>query len=213
MVAATAIASLIAIYYRDRGRYCRQRRNVFADCLELFENYRLVQDGLAFAVLEGTYRGYRVELEPVVDNVAFRKLPSLWLKVTLRAPVRYDGVFDLLIRPRGGEFYSPFAELEHEVSIPQDWPSDAILHGDDPARMPPTEIIAPHVRLFADSRMKELLVTPRGVRLVYQVSQAERTHYLVLRQIEFPEGRLPFTLVRRLLDATVELHASVAHAA
>lgn len=183
---------------------------MFAECLELFESYSLVQDGLAFAVLSGTYRGRRVELETVVDNVAFRKLPSLWLKVTLRAPVPYDGVFDLLMRPRGSEFYSPFAELDHEVPIPSDWPRDAVVHGDDPARMPPTALIAPHVRLFADRRMKELLVTPRGVRLVYQVSQAERTHYVVLRQIEFPDPRVPATLVRRLLDAAFDLHASVA---
>lgn len=213
VIAVLAVGALIAIYMRDRERCRRQRRDVFGECLELFDSYRLVQDGPAFAVLSGLYRGHRFELEPIVDNVAFRKLPSLWLKVTLRAPVRFGGVFDLVMRPRGVEFYSPFGELEYEIPVPHDWPRDAIVHADDPARMPPVEIIAPHVRLFADARMKELLVTPRGIRLVYQVAQAERAQYLVLRQIEFAEQRLPQTLVRRLLDAAVELHASVASAA
>ncbi len=152
-------------------------------------------------------------LEPVVDHVAFRKLPSLWLKVTLREPVRYAGTFDLLIRPRGAEFYSPFAELEYELPLPADWPRDAIVRGDDPAHMPPFEVIAPHVTYFADQRMKELLVTPRGVRFVYQISQADRSHYVVLRQMEFAAQRVPATLVRRLLDAAVDLHESVAVAA
>jgi hypothetical protein len=186
---------------------------LFSDCLGLFDAYRIEQDGLAFAVLDGRYQGRDVTLEPIVDNVAFRKIPSLWLKVTLRAAVPYRGVFDLLARPRGGEFYSPFGELEYELPNPPGWPRDAVIHVDDPQLVPNTDVIAPHVGLFADARMKELLVTPRGVRLVYQVSQAERANYVVLRQLEFDELHLPATLVKRLLDAAVALHASVAPSA
>jgi len=209
-VAGLAVAGLTWTSLRDRERYRRQRAVLFADCLALFDACRVEQDDVAFASLCGTYRGREVRLEPVVDQVTFRKIPSLWLKVTLVAAVPYRGTFDLLARPRGGEFYSPFSELACELSKPPDWPHDAVIHVDDPALVPDTDIIAPHVRVFADVRMKELLVTPRGVRLVYQISQSERTNYVVLRQLEFDELRLAPKLVMRLLDAAVALHAAVA---
>jgi hypothetical protein len=48
------------------------------------------------------------------------------------------------------------------------------------------------------------------VRCVYQVQQAERIYYTVLRQIEFAEDRLPASLARRLLDATLDIYRAVA---
>ena len=58
--------------------------------------------------------------------------------------------------------------------------------------------------------MKELLLTSRGVRLVYQASQGERAYYMVLRQPEFGPARLPAELARRLLDEAVAIRESAA---
>jgi hypothetical protein len=113
------------------------------------------------------------------------------------------------MRLQGSEFYSPFGDLPHRVARPADWPADCAIASDDPPNMPPFDLLAPHIRLFADPRMKEMLVTPRGVRLVYQVQQAERVHYMVLRQIEFAQERLPASLATALLNATIELYRSV----
>jgi hypothetical protein len=201
---------LVWLYRRDRERYRRLRGSFFAECLSLFESYRVVQDDVDFPVLDGRYRGAAVRLVPFVDHVAFRKVPSLWLKVTVRAPVRYRGVFDLLMRAQGVEFYSPADDLDHRLPLPAGWPAEATIRSDDPAAMPPFELIAPHIPLFADPRLKELLITPRGVRLVYQVQQALRSQYAVLRQAEFAENRLPADLARRLLDAALAIHAAVA---
>ncbi|MEA2781959.1 MAG: hypothetical protein QOK29_3503 [Rhodospirillaceae bacterium] len=208
-IVVAAVLILAWLYRRDRERYRRLRGGFFADCLDLFQTYRVVQDDVDFPVLEGRYRGFDVRLEPIVDHITFRKIPSLWLKVTLLAPVAYTGVFDLLVRPRGSEFYSPIGDLEHRVPMPSGWPEDAEIRSDDPAGMPPIDRIAPHIRLFNDPRLKELLITPRGVRLVYQAQQAERAHYAVLRQIEFAEHRLPHGLARRLMEAVLEIHDSV----
>jgi hypothetical protein len=139
-----------------------------------------------------------------------RKLPSLWLKVSLYAPVRYTGIFDLLVRPRGNEFYSPAFELPVEVKRPEGWPADAIIRSDDPSRMPPAEALTDHLHLFDDPKMKELLIAPRGIRLVYQFDQAKRAHYAVLRQCHFAKRRLEPDLVRLLLEAAISIYQSVA---
>ena len=79
--------------------------------------------------------------------------------------------------------------------------------------MPPLAVMAQHRYLFEDQRLKEMLVTPKGVRVVYQVQQAERAKYAVLRQIEFADNTLPPALARRLLDTVLAIHGSLAEAA
>jgi len=208
-VAAAALIALSWLYRRDRERFRRLRGGFFSGCLDLFEQYRVVQDDVDFPVLTGRYRGHEVRLEPIVDHMTMRKLPSLWLQVSLIAPVPYQGIFDLLVRPRGTEFYSPSIDLAHEMRLPPGWPSDAALRSDDPARMPPLAVMAQYRYLFEDPRLKEMLVTPKGVRLVYQVQQAERAKYAVLRQIEFLDNTLPPWLARRLLEATIAIRTSL----
>jgi hypothetical protein len=208
-VVVAATLALAWVYRRDRERCRRQRGGFFADCLDLFQSYRVVQDDVDYPVLDGKYRGFACRLEPIVDHLTFRKIPSLWLKVTLIAPVPHAGTFDLLMRPRGGEFYSPFGELRESVALPPDWPKDAQIRSDDPAGMPPLARIESYLSLFADPHMKELLITPRGVRLVFQVQQAERTHYAILRQIEFPDSGLSPALARRLVEAVLTIHQSI----
>jgi hypothetical protein len=210
VAAAAALICLTWLYRRDRRRHGERRGAFFNDCLSLFEQYRVTQDDIYFPVLEGRYQGYSVRLEPIVDHVVFRKIPSLWLKITLVAPTRYRGVFDLMMRLQGSEFYSPFGELPERVALPAGWPRDASIASDDPEAMPPLHVLEPHIRAFSDPRMKEMLVTPRGVRLVYQAEQAERVHYRVLRQIEFAVERLSISLARALLNESVELYRSVA---
>ena len=56
--------------------------------------------------------------------------------------------------------------------------------------------------------MKELVITPRGVRLVYQAAQAERAEYLVLRQAHFTNNKADPALVRTLLDRAIAIAAA-----
>lgn len=210
LVACVAIVYLAHQYSRDRKRQRSLRGELFRDCMNLFSTCKVVQDGLLFPVLIGRYKRFNVKLEPVLDDMTIRKLPSLWLKVSLYAPVRYSGVFDLLVRPRGNEFYSPAFELPVEIKPPAGWPADAVIRSDDPCCMPPADELEKHLNLFDDPKMKELLITAHGVRLVYQCDQAERALYSVLRQCSFSSSRLSPDLARRLLDAAISVYGSVA---
>ncbi len=209
LCAAFAVA-LWLIYRRDRARKKAIRAAYFDDCKFLFEQCRIVQEGTDFPVLEGRYQGYQIRLEPVVDHMGVRKLPSLWLMVSLLGELPVPGMVDFLARPQNTEFYSPSAGLPISLRIPPDWPQHAILRTDIEDQSPPIALLRPHVGIFGDPKTKELLVTPRGVRIVYQASQGERAYYLVLRLPEFGEARLPETVARQLLEQVIAVYSSVA---
>ena len=202
---AAGLLALAVLHRRHRAGLKAARRRLFDPVLPLLDSYRITQDAIAHPVLEGRYRGRRIRLEPVVDQLTFRKLPSLWLLVTVFDAVPWRGSFDLLMRAQNTEFWSPAASFDHAVTLPAGWPPEASLRTDDPAAMPPQHLLERHVRLFADPAMKELLVTPKGVRLVYLLDQAERGTYLVLRQARFAEAPMPADLARALLEAALAL--------
>ena len=207
ILALMAAVALPWLYVRDARRQRRQRAALFSQCLALFQSYRVTQNGGDFPTLEGKYRDVPVKLEPVLDTIAWRKIPSLWLKVTVLAPNPGMGILDFLVRPQGGEFYSPSAELPHQVRVPDGWPQHAILCTDDIARMP--RLHERHAALFDDPQMKELLITPKGIRLVRQLWQAERAEYLVLRQAKFVNVRAEVGLVESLLNAVIGISTSL----
>ena len=76
--------------------------------------------------------------------------------------------------------------------------------------MPPEAVLGRHVKVFEDPQMKELLVTPRGVRLVRQGAQAARAEYMVLRQSLFGPVTIPRQLLLSMLDRAVALAEDVA---
>lgn len=210
VAAAGGLILLILLYRRERAAERKKRARFFAGCLDLFQTYRVVQDDVAYPVLAGTYQGYDVRLEPIVDHMAWRKLPVLWLKVSVFRPIPYRGVLDFLMRPLGTEFYSPSGHLDHRLRVPETWPQDGILCTDFPEAMPPQDLVTPHIELFADTNRKELVITPKGVRLVCQIWQASRPHYAVLREIRFEGVELDRALAATYLDAAIAVSQSLA---
>ena len=206
-LAALAIATLLVMHRRYRRRVRRVRGAYFQRCLGLFETYRILQDDVDFPALEGRYRGFDIRLDPVVDHIAVRKLPSLWLLATLRSPLPLEGVTDFLARPLNTEFYSPSIHLEHRLATPAGFPDTVQVRTDRPDVQPSADRLRPYGALFGDPRMKELVVGPGGVRLVYQAAQGQRAQYMVLRQADFgDELALDPAIARALLDHAIAIH-------
>jgi hypothetical protein len=203
LLAALVILPLVLVH--DSARDRRRRGDWFTPVLPLLDAYRVTQEGNGWPVLTGRYRGQDVRLEPVLDDMTWRKLPSLWLKATVLSPNPARGTLGFLVRARGGEFYSPTAEMKHRLPLPSGWPTDAMLCTDD-KRTAPLEL---DMSAFQDLRMKELVITPKGVRLVYQAAQGNRAEYLVLRQARFAESHADPALVRALLDRALEIAATL----
>jgi hypothetical protein len=210
VLAVLFAVALVLMHRRDRHALRTERGKLFDACLALFEGHRVTQDAVAWPVLAGTYGGYEVHIAPLVDDVVFRKVPSLWLLVTVKRKLPIAGRVDMLARAQNTEFYSPADGLPVRIATPHEWPRQMTIKADRPAAELPFAALDPHVRaFFADPRAKEMLVTREGVRIVYQAHGANRSEYLVLRRAVFRDARLPAALVGSLLDRAVQVCAAV----
>ena len=211
-VALVSVALLVMLYRRDRRLLKAKRAKFFGLCLDMFQAYRVTQDGAVYPLLSGRYRDHEVRLEPLIDNMAWRKVPILWLKVTVLKPNSYQAILDFLVRPGGVEVYSPSDELHYHLPLPDGWPEQALLCTDDPSATAPLELITPHMGVFADVYMKELVVTSRGVRLTRMIWQSKRLNYMVLREVSFEKIYLDPGVAKTLLDSTIAIADALSNA-
>jgi hypothetical protein len=200
-----AIGVLVWIYRRDRNRLERERALLFEDVRGLLTDAEITRAAGEYPKLRGRYRGYDVAIDAVIDHIAVRKLPSLWLRVTVLTEIPYGGTCDVMARAHNVEFFSPAGDLQHVLKLPEGWPDHLTVKSDDPEAIPPEAILTRHIGIFNEPRMKELLVTPRGVRIVRQAAQGSRAEYMVLRQALFGAVRIPRDQLASMLDATVAL--------
>lgn len=183
----------------------RRRGAFFDDCLDRLDAASLRPGALGYPILSGRRQGLRVTVEPVVDTLGVRKLPSLWLKLTIEMPVATDASLDLMMRPLGSEFFSPFDSFEYRIDTPDGWPERAVLRSDAPSGLPSLYLIDDEVAIFEHPEAKELLITPRGVRIVWQADEAERSDFLLLRQARFARERLAPELLEDLIARCVAI--------
>jgi hypothetical protein len=205
-LAATGLAVLAIMHRRNRVAVRSRRAALFTGVYHLFSAYRVTQRGVDYPVLTGEYRGRSFHIDAIIDTLTFRKLPVLWLRVSLLAPLPKVSRLDILVRSQNVEFYSPANDLPHAMPRLPGWPPDAVVRTDDPQRAPDLTIVDRHMSVFGRPATKELLVTPKGVRLVHMLDQARRAEYLVLRQSEFSNTPVDQETLRDLMDRTIALH-------
>jgi hypothetical protein len=211
IAAAVGLAFYLAAKLRTASRKRAAAPDaLFASVKPLIENARYEGQELAgYPQLVGRYRGLPVRLHPVIDTLAIRKLPSLWLLATIPEPLPLGATFDLMMRPAGPTTFSNFDHLPVTPDSIPDLPLHAVVRTDDPHHVLPHHVVAPHLDIFQDARAKELLITPKGVRLVWQLAEADRVRYGVFRQAEFGNVELDPVLTRDLLDRLIALRQSI----
>ena len=159
-----------------------------------------VSDGTAGVVtFAGSWNGRRVQVRTIVDTLAIRKLPTRWLAVSVTEQVAVPGTFDMMMRPGSPTTFSNFDHLDHTLAKTAEFPAEAVVRTDRKGVRFPQDIIADHLDIFSEGRAKELLITPKGVRIVWLLAEAERARYGVFRQAEFGDVRLDPVLIERLL--------------
>lgn len=209
-VAVGLAMRLVTRFRKEATRRSDAPEAFFAKVRFLIEGARYESDGAAgYAQLVGSYRDLPVRLHPVIDTLAIRKLPSLWLLATIPEPLPLKATFDLMMRPAGPTTFSNFDHLPVTLERAPDLPLHAIVRTDDPEHVLPHHVVAPHLDIFEDSRAKELLITPKGLRFVWQVAEADRARYGVFRQAEFGAVELDPQLVQSLLDRLIALRHSI----
>jgi hypothetical protein len=189
-LSALFISVLTWMYMHHYRRTMAGRASLLDSCKPLLRNAMVGRNEDGYATLEGLYEGYRVRLTLEEDHLAMRKIPSLWLHLLIESdqPVTV-GTLGMLVRPQNTEFYSPSWNWEKAVPPPPGWPQHAIYR--TRGVLPDIRRMDAHVRkMFEDEKAKELVVTPRRIRLTYQAKQAERGDYLLLRSATFDHDPL-----------------------
>ncbi|MGR3570990.1 hypothetical protein [Brevirhabdus sp.] len=203
------IARLQAALWRSTPARRDGRAAYLDDCAALFHAPRRALAPSGFPRLSGRYGGQVFDVQVVPDTLTFRKLPALWVLVTLPRPLPLRGTLDLMIRPMGVEPFSNFDRLPDQIAPPPGFPEDCTIRTDDRAALPPQAPLRDHLALFDDPRMKEMIVSPKGVRLVFLAEEAARTRYLIFRDCEMGAAPLPADRLRPVLDRVLALHADM----
>jgi hypothetical protein len=206
-LAVLAAGILVALQVRHVRRVRAERAAVLRDVAPLFDGAEIAQDGIGFPTLTGTYAGDRVKVELVVDTLALRELPRLWLVVTVFAEVAISGPVDILLRPRSSDIVSPGGRFPYEHAVPPGWPADVRISTAGP-EPPPFAALEDALPLLEDARTKALTVTPRGVRVVQLLASGQVGQYRVARRPKF-EVELERERVTSLIDAAVGIARDV----
>ncbi|MCL5975529.1 MAG: hypothetical protein M1270_06875 [Gammaproteobacteria bacterium] len=178
--------SLWWIYKQHHLQVIQSRANLlngFAKIMEVSETYF---NTAGYASLQGVFNQTPLSLRIEVDNLTARKIPVMWLHIKLHNTSATNGSLDILVRPQNTEVYSPSWQWSQPIKPLAGWPQHARYMSRDVA--PDLQAIDTDVRtLFADEKVKELLITPDAVRLTYMIRQADRGNYLLLRSVQFDD--------------------------
>ena len=205
LILAAAFAVLLLWLARATWMAARARNaaraGYFTAVAPLFDRQvtRIAPSG--FARMTGHIGPDGFDLQAVPDGLTFRKLPALWVMVTLPQPMPVQATLDIMARPTGQEPFSHFSQLPQSLPCPDSLPPGTGIRSDDAAAVPAAELLAPHLGIFADPKVKELLISPKGLRLVILGDEADRGRYLIFRDGEVGQQPLAPARLLPLLDA------------
>ena len=217
LLAAGAIWRLVTSYLQQKERQTAHAQ-ALADVVRMAMPDAIDQMAATVGVttFRGKIDGTNVQVHMIVDTLATRKLPSWWLSVTVIEPVQIDGIFDLVMRPNSVLSFSNFDLRPNALPVPAWFPEQAAIRSDVDAENLPMDLISGHVEIMADPRAKEMLVSPKGVRLVWLLAEADRARYGVFRQADFgdvlPSPLLILTLAREAMELRSTINGQSSHA-
>lgn len=194
---------------RETRARAATRAGYFDAVKPLFDGGETRLQPTGFPRMTGRRAGLAFDLQAIPDTLTFRKLPALWVLITLPEPLPLRATLDLMARPSGNEPFTRFAALPQALPRPVALPTEIAIRTDDAASIPPPDLIARHAEIFADPRVKELVLSPKGLRIVILAEEADRGRFLIFREAEM--GRLPLPPARLLplLDRLAALREDI----
>jgi hypothetical protein len=200
----------VLLFRRVRGEKLKtlaRQQQLFREVVPLFDNATSNPgDAAGIWKITGTYREAPFQFTTIIDTLATRKLPSLWLQVTLPRAQPIPATLDMMMRPNGPTTFSNFDFLSETLATPVGLPEHCVLRSDDAkAAYPFTDVLRGHVKLFTTPKGKELLVSPKGLRIVLQLAESDRLRYGVFRQADFGDVKIDRDLARQAMDTLLAL--------
>jgi hypothetical protein len=212
LIALASLLGLLVLFRKWRVGHAErmaQRGRLLAHAPELLTVETETQLASHYRKIAGRYQGHILILHPILDSLHMRKLPVLWLSLTLVEKLPLRGTLNLMMRPSGLEIFSGFHDLPISIATPPDFPAQAQLRCDGLEGMPPASLIEKHLKPYFDGTAKELLITPNGIRMVWLLAEAERANYLLFRDAEFTIDSLPREQISHMLEALMALRQDI----
>jgi hypothetical protein len=177
-------------------------------CSPLFAQPRKAVADTGFARISGQYRGQVFDIQVVPDSLSLRKLPCLWLLVSLVERLPVAGTFDVMLRATGNETFSKFGDLPDQMTAPPGFPEGCTIRT-DARTMPGAAVIGRYMAGLDTARLKEVVVAQAGVRVVWLAEQADRGRYLLFRDAEMGDLALQPAVLQPLMDGLCGLWKNV----
>lgn len=205
------VAVLAALARSELRTDLDQRRALLDQAAGLLDAAKVTIGSDGYPRLSGlSADGDRISLEVVADSLVPRRLPQLWLKLTLLAPQESPRPsIGVLARPVGTEFYSRVLGLPETIAPPFAAEFPMLMRGrgaTDAALQRTSGLIR---TLFADPALKEIVITPRGAGTVRQIAEGDRGAHVLYRQMRFPVKQVSREFVRNALAELRLLNAAL----
>jgi len=207
------ISSLIAmsvyfLFQRSQLAIKKNRAMMFDNCDGMLANVSKDYEGNGFPIINGHYGGFDVQLNLIPDTIVMRKVPPLWLMVSIKANKQSTGTLDFIVRPQNSEFYSPGWRWDGLFKTPSNWPQHSIAkYQNTKASVSILDKFIPD--LFRDEKVKQLLVTPDSLRITYMAKQAIRGEYLLTRGAVFDEQPIDSDAVKKIIEYAIAIRKSI----
>lgn len=206
LLLAAAIAFFIIFGRREARLAASARHSILDSSKDVLDAGKIEIDSCGFPKLDGTFRGRSFRVGLIPDTLTFRRLPQLWLDVTMKRSLPIDGSIAILIRPTGADYFSLTDRWNERLEPPANFPEMCLIKGDGPGARYILERIAPYVaNLLHDPYFKEIAITPRGIRIMHQLAEGKRGDHLILRQIVFENARLNPEDLEDVIAAVLEV--------
>lgn len=208
-------AALAALYVKQlldakRARAIAAQR-LFSEISALLEGFEFKPgDTVGSWKATGRYRGELFQYHVVADTLATRKLPSLWLLLTLPKPQPLAATIDVMMRPSGPSTFSQFDFLPHTLPSPASLPPEAIVRSNEVQPRVPEEALAIGADILRARQGKELLLSPKGLRIVIQAAEADRLRYGVFREARFEDAVIDAGAATTIMNALIAMDAAIA---
>lgn len=210
LIALILAGLLVRQFLREKAAREAEPDRLFHDAMPVLSDPVVAAGETAGSyILSGRHDGHDVRVTALADTLAVRKLPSLWLMVTLPAPLPLKTALDLMMRPAAATSFSNFDHLPFTIETPQGFPEHLVIRSDAPEPELPLDLVARHLEPLRQRRGKELLITPRGLRLVMLLAEADRARYGVFRQADFGGVTVDPDQLKLALDRLVDLRRDI----
>ncbi len=202
--------SLLRQYF-DKARASKiATQHLFSEVEPLLSGFELKPGDTAGSwKASGHYDGELFQYHVVVDTLSTRKLPSLWLLLSLPKAQPLQATIDLMMRPAGHTTFSQFDFLGHTIRTPADCPEAAVVRSDTASPWLPVQAMALAYPILQNHGGKELLLSPRGLRIVVQVSEADKLRYGVFREARFEDAVIDGQQARNIMNTLLAMDTTL----